>query len=73
MFPSFDEQMEVRRKAILKLVVACFVGGVIGGLVYWTYGLALESSIIPHLRIPGAPSLSYGQQFALMMCVASVL
>lgn len=73
MFSVFDDRSEARRKATLKLVVSGVIGGVVGSIAYTSYAIAFDLTIVHHLRVPGAPYLSYGQQFGVMICVAGMM
>jgi hypothetical protein len=54
----------------LEATPSILIGGAIGGASYVCYATLFEQFVMPSLRTPGAPMLSYGQQCGVMMVVA---
>lgn len=62
-----------RRESRLEATPCIVICGAIGGASYVCYAALFELLIMPSLRTPGAPMLSYGQQCGVMMVVAFYL
>jgi hypothetical protein len=55
------------------IVYSACIGIFVGAALYVGYGLAFELLVMPSLRTPGAPFLSYGQQAVVLTVIAGLV
>ena len=70
--PPIWDFRSIAELAVL-LLIAPAAGFFLFGAAYIAYGLAVETYVLPMLRPPGQPMLSYGQQAAVSCLLVSAL
>jgi hypothetical protein len=65
--PEYSAESNCRGPACIYAASLAAVGAIAGVLCYLASAIAIETGILPSLRVPGAPVLSYGAMAVLVI------